>query len=145
MARKIVLMVLTAVTVTALGTMTAAAQQEEEKTPEEIAVEEADRLEKLLHLEPHQTFYIDSILQHDMRGYHDELNELRASGTQAYTAYKQVKDKWTAIMDSAYRKVLTEYQWLVYRRTLGKLSKEELKKLKTMEKSAKKERKSEKE
>ena len=79
-----------------------------------------------------------------MRGYHDELNELRASGTQAYTAYKQVKDKWTAIMDSAYRKVLTEYQWLVYRRTLGKLSKEELKKLKTMEKSAKKERKSEK-
>ena len=115
-----------------------AQDQQEQKPPEELALEEADRLEKLLVLEPHQTFYIDSILQHDMRGMHDELQQLQMSGTREYVAFKQVRDKWVAQMDSAYKKVLTHDQWMEYCRSTGKLSKEELKALKAKEKAEKK-------
>lgn len=111
---------------------------EEQKTPEEMALEEADRLEKLLTLQPHQTFYIDSILQHDMRAMHDELQGLQMSGTREYIAFKQVRDKWVAQMDSAYKKVLTHDQWMQYCRSSGKLSKEELKALKAKEKADRK-------
>lgn len=114
---------------------------EEEKTPDEIALEEADRLERLLDLEPHQTFFIDSTLQHDMQALHDEFMALKLSGTQEYTVYQQIRDKWMARIDSSYRKIMTEYQWLIYRRDAGKLSKEELKTLKAIEKEAKQARK----
>ena len=102
------------------------AQDQEEKTPEEMALEEADRLEEMLTLLPHQTFFIDSILQHDMRAMHDELQQLQMSGTREYVAFKQVRDKWVAQIDSAYKKVLTYDQWMQYCRSTGKLSKEEL-------------------
>lgn len=114
------------------------AQEQEEKTPEEMALEEADRLEKMLTLLPHQTFFIDSILQHDMRAMHDELQQLQMSGTREYIAFKQVRDKWVAQIDSAYKKVLTHDQWMEYCRSTGKLSKEELKALRAKEKADKK-------
>lgn len=121
--------------------VSAHAQNDETKTPEEVAFEESERLERLLKLEPHQTFFVDSILQHDMRGMHNELQALQMSGTQEYTAYMQVREKWTARMDSAYKKVLSYDQWLLYRRMCGKLSKEEAKILKAKEKVWKKEKK----
>lgn len=114
------------------------AQDQEEKTPEEMALEEADRLEEMLTLLPHQTFFIDSILQHDMRAMHDELQQLQMSGTREYVAFKQVRDKWVAQIDSAYKKVLTYDQWMQYCRSTGKLSKEELKALRAKEKADKK-------
>ena len=73
-----------------------------------------------------------------MRAMHDELQQLQMSGTREYIAFKQVRDKWIAQMDSAYKKVLTEYQWMQYRRSIGKLSKEDLKILKEREKAEKK-------
>ena len=76
-----------------------------------------------------------------MRGMHNELQALQMSGTQEYTAYLQVREKWTARMDSAYKKVLSYDQWLLYRRMCGKLSKEEAKILKAKEKVWKKEKK----
>ena len=114
------------------------AQDQEQKTPEEMALEEADRLEEMLTLLPHQTFFIDSILQHDMRAMHDEMQQLQMSGTREYVAFKQVRDKWIAQIDSAYKKVLTHDQWMQYCRSTGKLSKEELKALKAKEKAEKK-------
>ena len=120
------------------ATVLSAQNEDEPKTPEELAFQEADRLEKLLSLQPHQTFYIDSILQHDMRAMHNELEALQMSGTREYIAFKQVRDKWVAQMDSAYKKVLTHDQWMQYCRSAGKLSKEELKALKAKEKAEKK-------
>lgn len=114
------------------------AQDQEQKTPEEMALEEADRLEEMLTLLPHQTFFIDSILQHDMRAMHDEMQQLQMSGTREYVAFKQVRDKWIAQIDSAYKKVLTHDQWMQYCRSTGKLSKEELKALRAKEKADKK-------
>ena len=82
---------------------------------------------------------------HDMKALHDEIEALKTSGTQEYTVYKQVQDRWADQIDSSYRKVLTEYQYMIYRRDIGKLSKEELKVLKAIEKAEKKARKAEKE
>lgn len=145
MTRDIIIKLMLTLAVLASTTVLRAQNGEGERTPEEIATEEANRLERLLKLEPHQTFFIDSILQHDMRALHDDIEVLKASGTQEYTAYKQIQDKWTNQIDSAYKKVLTEYQYMIYRRNAGKLNKEELKVLKAMEKAEKKARKAEKE
>ena len=136
MTRDIIIKLMLTLAVLTSATVLRAQNEEEEKTPEDMATEEANRLERLLKLEPHQTFFIDSILQHDMRAMHDEIEALRASGTQEYTVYQ---------IDSSYRKILTEYQYMIYRRDIGKLSKEELKVLKAMEKAEKKARKAQKE
>lgn len=82
-------------------------QQEEEKTPEELAIEEANRLERRLGLEPHQTFYIDSVLQHNTRAMYDEIMAMRAAGTQEVSVFIQIKQIWSARTDSAYKKILT--------------------------------------
>ena len=145
MTRDIIIKLMLTLAVLASTTVLRAQNGEGERTPEEIATEEANRLERLLKLEPHQTFFIDSILQHDMKALHDEIEALKTSGTQEYTVYKQVQDRWADQIDSSYRKVLTEYQYMIYRRDIGKLSKEELKVLKAIEKAEKKARKAQKE
>ena len=145
MTRDIIIKLMLTLAVLTSATVLRAQNEEEEKTPEDMATEEANRLERLLKLEPHQTFFIDSILQHDMRAMHDEIEALRASGTQEYTVYKQVQNRWVDQIDSSYRKILTEYQYMIYRRDIGKLSKEEQKVLKAMEKAEKKARKAQKE
>ena len=145
MTRDIIIKLMLTLAVLISATVLRAQNEEEEKTPEDMATEEANRLERLLKLEPHQTFFIDSILQHDMKALHDEIEALKTSGTQEYTVYKQVQDRWADQIDSSYRKVLTEYQYMIYRRDIGKLSKEELKVLKAIEKAEKKARKAEKE
>ncbi len=145
MTRDIIIKLMLTLAVLISTTVLRAQNGEGERTPEEIATEEANRLERLLKLEPHQTFFIDSILQHDMKALHDEIEALKTSGTQEYTVYKQVQDRWADQIDSSYRKVLTEYQYMIYRRDIGKLSNEELKVLKAIEKAEKKARKAEKE
>ena len=107
-----------------------AQQQQEEKTPEEIATEEADRLEKLLKLEPHQTFFIDSVLQHDMRAMYDEMQLMKQSGTQEFIVYQRIKEKWGNRIDSSYMNILTEKQWLEYLRSTNRMTKEMRKKYK---------------
>lgn len=93
---------------------------EKEKTPEEIACEEAEKLEEELSLQPHQTFYIDSVLQHDLRGMYEDLNTLRMSGTSEYNAFNKVKELWSARIDSAFRKILDDEQWKKYNRRYRK-------------------------
>ena len=107
-----------------------AQEQQEEKTPEEIATEEADRLEKLLKLEPHQTFFIDSVLQHDMRAMYDEMQLMKQSGTQEFIVYQRIKEKWGNRIDSSYMNILTEKQWLEYLRSTNRMTKEMRKKYK---------------
>ena len=72
MTRDIIIKLMLTLAVLTSATVLRAQNEEEEKTPEDMATEEANRLERLLKLEPHQTFFIDSILQHDMRAMHDE-------------------------------------------------------------------------
>lgn len=106
----------------------ASAQEEEEKkTPEELAYEQAEKMEKDLKLKPHQTFFVDSVLQHDMRALNDEFMFMRASGVQEVTVYQKIQEKWTSQIDSSFKKILNEDQWLLYLRNTGRLSKEQKK------------------
>lgn len=102
-------------------------QEEKQKTPEEIAAEQTNKIEIDLKLEPHQTFYVDSILSRNYRGLTDEIEQMKKSGAQEYVLYKQIQEKWTAKIDSALHKVLTEEQWYKYLKNQGKLKKEKKK------------------
>ncbi len=105
-----------------------AQEQQKVKTPEEMVVDETNRLERLLKLEPHQTFYVDSILQHDMIAMYKEIDKMKEAGTQEFTVYKQIQEKWLDTIEAAYKKVFTEDQWTEYLRMHGKLKKESKKK-----------------
>lgn len=98
--------------------------QEKPKTIEELAIEEAVRLEKELKLEPHQAFYIDSILQHDMKAMDDEMQAMRASGMQDFRHYEDVRKRWIEKMKTSFQKVLTEEQYIHYLKDVGLYKKE---------------------
>jgi hypothetical protein len=101
-----------------------AQNQEKPKTIEEMAIEEAVRLEKELKLEPHQAFYIDSILQHDMKAMDAEMQSMKASGIQDYRHYEEVRKRWVETMKTSFQKVLTEEQYIHYLKDVGLYRKE---------------------
>jgi hypothetical protein len=94
-----------------------------QKSPEEMAYEQATKLEERLKLEPHQTFYVDSILQHDMKEWFKEMDELQKSGKQEYSVFKQVQDKWMDKIEGEYKKIFTKDQWTEYLKYMGKYKK----------------------
>lgn len=115
------------VTIFLTSLTTFAQQQGEVKSVEEVAIEEAIRLEKKLKLEPHQAFYIDSILQHDMKAMDSEMQALRASGTQDFRHYEDVRTRWIEQMKNSFQKVLTEEQYIIYLKDVGLYAKEKKK------------------
>lgn len=98
--------------------------QDGPKTPEQMATEEAIRFEKLLKLEPHQAFYIDSIMQHDMKAMYQEMDALRDSGIQDFKHYDEVRKRWVDQMDKSFQKVLTPEQFVIYQKDVGRYKKE---------------------
>lgn len=120
---------LTLFTTIFLATLTTFAQQQDApKSVEEVAMEEAIRLEKKLNLEPHQAFYIDSILQHDMKAMDNEMQALRSSGMQDFRHYEDVRTRWIEQMKNSFQKVLTEEQYIIYLKDVGLYAKEKKKK-----------------
>ena len=71
--------------------------QQKERTPEEIASQEAERLETLLGLEGWQVFYVDSILQNNYSHMQAELYGLRDSKVENVDLYVSVRDKWNQL------------------------------------------------
>lgn len=116
-------------TIIFFSTITLSAQnQEEPKSMEEMAMEEAARLERELNLEPHQAFYVDSILQHDMVAMDNEMQALRFSGTQDYKIYEEVRKKWLDKITAAFKQIFTEQQYINYLKETGQYRKEMKKK-----------------
>jgi len=105
------------------ATFIANAQEQKMKSAEELAIEMVNKMETQLKLEPHQTFYIDSILCHDYRSWMDEIDGLQRSGVQEPTVYLSVKDKWQANIDSSLVKILDADQWIEYLKMTGKYKK----------------------
>lgn len=88
--------------------------QQKERTPEEIASQEAERLETLLSLEGWQVFYVDSILQNNYSHMQAELYGLRDSKVENVDLYVSVRDKWNQLTYDAFSKVFNEDQWNRY-------------------------------
>lgn len=101
--------------------------EQEELTPEEAAYKEAERLTIRLNLEPYQTFYVDSILQSNIRGMKEEMDYLKKTMTTERTAFTQVTQKWLEKTEEAYKKVFTPEQMKEYLSSVGKLKKEKKK------------------
>lgn len=98
---------------------TASAQNQNEKTPEEMALEVVNKMETQLKLEPHQTFYVDSILCHDYAGWVEESQKMQDAGVTERTVYQQIKDKWSSKIETALEKVLTPEQFIEYKKMTG--------------------------
>ena len=97
-----------------LGAAPGALAQQKERTPEEIASQEAERLETLLSLEGWQVFYVDSILQNNYSHMQAELYGLRDSKVENVDLYVSVRDKWNQLTYDAFSKVFNEDQWNRY-------------------------------
>ena len=97
-----------------LGAAPGALAQQKERTPEEIASQEAEKLESLLGLEGWQVFYVDSILQNNYSHMQAELYGLRDSKVENVDLYVSVRDKWNQLTYDAFSKVFNEDQWNRY-------------------------------
>jgi len=99
-------------------------QQQEQKTPEEIAIEQALNLKRDLKLSDYQLFYVDSILQANFTGQHQEFEKMRASGLQNQKSYEDVFNKWKAKTEDAFEKVLDKTQFEKFLKISGVTTKE---------------------
>ena len=97
-----------------------AQQQQEQKSPEEMAITEANRLENLLKLDGAQLFYVDSILRHNYMALSDDMQALQSRGSQDINSYTTTKDKWIQKTIDAFKGVLDEQQYIMYLKYLGR-------------------------
>ena len=97
-----------------------AQNQQEQKSPEELAIEEANRLETTRLLDGAQLFYIDSILRHNYMCLSDDMQALQERGSQDMNSYTTTREKWIQKTIDAFKLVLDEQQYIKYLKYLGK-------------------------
>ena len=97
-----------------------AAQQQPEKSPEEYAIEEADRLEKELNLNGTQMFYVDSILRANFTSLQEDMERLKERGSEDYDTYTVTREKWIQKTMDSFKGILDEQQYIKYLKYLGK-------------------------
>lgn len=98
-----------------VSSWTASAQQQPEKMDlNQMAEQEADKLQKLLDLEDWQVFYVDSTLKHDLPAMMEEYENLRSAKVSNTSLYQDVQDKWMDRIDASYRKIFNDTQWAAY-------------------------------
>ena len=97
-----------------------AQQQPEPKSPEEMAIDEANKLEKELKLNGAQLFYVDSTLRNNFMGLSDDMEALRARGSQDAKTYTTIREKWINKTMEAFKGILDEQQYIKYLKYLGK-------------------------
>lgn len=132
-----------AATLIFLPTATVSAQQQngnEKKDPMEMAYKEAERLTKILELNPTQTFYVDSTLQYNLSEMYRELEEMQMSGMQNPMTYQSIQKKWMDKTLEVYKRVFNEEQYYQYMLSIGK-GKELKAERKAKEKAIKEEKK----
>ena len=88
--------------------------EEKEKKLDEYIQKQVERLESSLKLEDWQTFYADSILNHDYRALQEELNSLQEAKVSNADLYTKASDKWAEKIYEAIHGILNEEQWAKY-------------------------------
>ncbi len=91
----------------------------EEKTPQEYAAIETDRLIEELELNSAQAFYVDSTLQFNYIGVKEEFDNMQKSGMQVSESYKIVREKWNDKTMATFKKIFTEQQYIRYLKVIG--------------------------
>jgi len=100
-----------AILVALTTSLRAQTQQQEPKTPEEMAIEQALKLQRDLKLSDYQLFYVDSILQTNFVGQQQEFEKMKASGLQSQKSYEDVFNKWKTKTEDAFEKILDKAQF----------------------------------
>lgn len=96
------------------------AAQQPEKSPEEFAIEEADRLGQELKLNGTQMFYVDSILRANFIGLQEDMDRLKDRGSEDYDTYTVTREKWIQKTIDSFKVILDEQQYIKYLKYLGK-------------------------
>lgn len=89
-------------------------KDDKEKKMDEFIQNQVSNLENSLKLETWQTFYVDSILNHDYRAMQDELDNLSSAKVSNTDIYIRTQDKWNEQIYQALSKVMNEAQWNKY-------------------------------
>lgn len=89
-------------------------KEDKEKKMDEFIKNQVSNLENSLKLETWQTFYVDSILNHDYRAMQDELENLSSAKVSNTDIYIRTQDKWNEQIYQALSKVMNEAQWNKY-------------------------------
>ena len=89
-------------------------KEDKEKKMGEFIQNQVSNLENSLKLETWQTFYVDSILNHDYRAMQDELDNLSSAKVSNTDIYIRTQDKWNEQIYQALSKVMNEAQWNKY-------------------------------
>ena len=89
-------------------------KEDKEKKMDEFIQNQVSNLENSLKLETWQTFYVDSILNHDYRAMQDELDNLSSAKVSNTDIYIRTQDKWNEQIYQALSKVMNEAQWTKY-------------------------------
>ncbi|NTV19571.1 MAG: hypothetical protein HGA83_09100 [Bacteroidales bacterium] len=95
-------------------------EQQPQKTPIEVASEQAERLQKELNLKDYQLFLVDSVLQRNFTDLMNEVESMKVAGIQTRESYKSVQDKWTTKTDQAFEKIFDKEQFIKYLKMGGK-------------------------
>ena len=89
-------------------------KEDKEKKMDEFIKNQVSNLENSLKLETWQTFYVDSIRNHDYRAMQDELDNLSSAKVSNTDIYIRTQDKWNEQIYQALSKVMNEAQWNKY-------------------------------
>ena len=89
-------------------------KEDKEKKMDEFIQNQVSNLENSFKLETWQTFYVDSILNHDYRAMQDELDNLSSAKVSNTDIYIRTQDKWNEQIYQALSKVMNEAQWNKY-------------------------------
>ena len=89
-------------------------KEDKEKKMDEFIQNQVSNLENSLKLETWQTFYVDSILNHDYRTMQEELDNLSSAKVSNTDIYIRTQDKWNEQIYQALSKVMNEAQWNKY-------------------------------
>lgn len=89
-------------------------KEDKEKKMDEFIQNQVSNLENSLKLETWQTFYVDSILNHDYRAMQEELDNLSSAKVSNTDIYIRTQDKWNEQIYQALSKVMNEAQWNKY-------------------------------
>lgn len=104
--------------------------EQQEKQMTEYIDKEVQRLSGLLNLEYWQEFYVDSILNHDIRARQEELLGLQKARVENTDLYMAISDKWMEKIDDSFKRFFTPEQWDKYWKSGAKRASKEREKRK---------------
>ena len=119
-----------------LGSAVCSAQQENKPKGEmdydAAAAKQVEEFIDRYKLDDIQAFRIDTLLQHYVPIYNEELKKVRAAGASQVQSYQRVVDFWSDFFDTQYQSIFTEEQWKLYMKSpAGKEKKKRDKRLAT--------------